>query len=107
MFEGTYVRLRARGYQQDAAAFAKEAYAGNEVYRTPDIRFYAFSSLTVGLKIGSVFPESWGESGWLPDRWDLGYDHGVRDTKGEDDGGESHASITSCSPRTSTTCRGP
>ncbi len=84
--EGTWFRLRARGYHQDAAAFAKEAYIGDEVYRTPDIRFYAFSSLTVGLKIGSVFPESWGESPWLPDRWDLSYDHGVRDTKGEDDG---------------------
>ena len=22
----------------------------------------------------------------LPDRWDVGYDHGVRDTKGEGDG---------------------
>lgn len=86
--EGTYVRLRARAYQQDAAAFASEAYAGNEVYRTPDIRFYAFSSFTLGLKIGSVFPESWGESGWLPDRWDLGYDHGVRDTKGEEGTGK-------------------
>jgi uncharacterized protein DUF3570 len=81
--EGAYFRLRARGYHQDAAAFANEAYAGNEIYRTPDIRFYAFTSLTVGLKIGSGFPESWGESGWLPDRWDLGYDHGIRDTKGE------------------------
>lgn len=88
LFEGTYARLRARAYRQDAAAFASEAYAGNEVYRTPDIRFYAFSSLTLGLKIGSVFPESWGESGWLPDRWDLGYDHGVRDTKGEEGSGK-------------------
>lgn len=86
--EGTYLRLRARGYRQDAAAFASEAYVGNEVYRTPDIRFYEFASLTVGLKIGSVFPESWGESGWLPDRWDLSYDHGVRDTKGEEGSGK-------------------
>ncbi len=88
LLEGTYFRLRARAYQQDAAAFASEAYAGNEVYRTPDIRYYAFSSLTLGLKIGSVFPESWGGSPWLPDRWDLGYDHGVRDTKGEEGSGK-------------------
>jgi hypothetical protein len=81
--EGTYVRLRARGYRQGAAAFANEYYQGNEVYRTPDIRFYSFSSLTLGLKLGSVFPESWGESALLPDRWDLSYDHGMRDTKGE------------------------
>jgi hypothetical protein len=86
VLEGTYVRLRARGYHQDAAAFAKEDYIGDEVYRTPDIRFYAFNSLTLGLKIGSVFPESWGESALLPDRWDISYDHGMRDTKGEDDG---------------------
>ena len=81
--DGTYVRLRARGYQQGAAAFANEFYRGDEVYRTPDLRFYKFSSLTLGLKIGSVFPESWGESALLPDRWDLSYDHGMRDTKGE------------------------
>lgn len=84
--EGTYVRLRARGYRQGAAAFSSPAYAGNEVYRTGDIRYYAFSSLIVGLKIVSGFPESWGDSPWLPDRWDLGYDHGLRDTKGELDG---------------------
>lgn len=82
----TYVRLRARGYRQGAAAFAKDAYDGNEVYRTPDIRYFAFSSLTLGFKIGSAFPESWGESALLPDRWDIGYDHGIRDTKGEEDG---------------------
>ncbi|MDQ3001627.1 MAG: DUF3570 domain-containing protein [Fibrobacterota bacterium] len=86
LLEGTYVRLRARGYRQGAAAFAKHAYDGGELYRTPAIRFYAFSSLTLGLKVGSIFPESWGGYALLPDRWDLSYDHGVRDTKGEDDG---------------------
>lgn len=84
--EGTYIRLRARGYSQGAAKFAKDAYDGDEVYRTPDIRFYKFSDLTLGLKVGSVFPESWGESALLPDRWDLSYDHGMRNTMGEDDG---------------------
>jgi hypothetical protein len=84
--EGSYVRLRARGYSQTRAAFARDAYAGDELYRSPDIRYYPFKSLIVGLKIASVFPESWGDSPWLPDRWDLGYDHGVRDTHGEDDG---------------------
>lgn len=84
--EGTYFRLRARGYRQDAAAFAKDAYAGDEIYRSPDVRYYKFSALTLGLKVGSVFPDSWGESALLPDRWDIGYDHGVRDTKGEMDG---------------------
>lgn len=86
LLEGTYVRLRVRGYRQGAAAFAKDRYDGDEVYRTPDIRYFAFSSLTLGAKIGSTFPESWGGSAWLPDRWDLSYDHGVRDTRGEDDG---------------------
>ncbi|MEO6096636.1 MAG: DUF3570 domain-containing protein [Fibrobacteria bacterium] len=83
LMDGTYVRLRARGYQQGTAAFANEYYRGDEVYRTPDIRFYGFSSLTLGMKIGSGFPESWGESALLPDRWDLSYDHGMRNTKGE------------------------
>lgn len=81
--EGTWVRLRARYYRQGAAAFWKDTYAGNEAYRTADIRFSGFSSLTLGLKIASAFPESWAESALLPDRWDLGYDHAVRDTRGE------------------------
>ncbi|MDB5104037.1 MAG: hypothetical protein JWP91_1726 [Fibrobacteres bacterium] len=84
--EGTWVRLRARGYRQSAAAFAKAAYAGDEAFRTADIRYFRFSTLTLGAKIASTFPESWGESAFLPDRWDIGYDHGVRDTKGERDG---------------------
>jgi hypothetical protein len=84
--EGTYLRLRARGYRQTAAAFARPAYAGDELYRTSDIRYYAFSSVLLGLKVGSGFPESWNGSSWLPDRWDLGYDHGLRDTKGEENG---------------------
>lgn len=86
ILENTYLRLRARGYRQGAAAFAKAAYEGNEVYRTPDIRYFDFSSLTLGLKIGSVFPESWGGSALLPDRWDISYDHGMTDTQGEEDG---------------------
>ena len=84
--EGTYVRLRARGYGQSAAAFAHSAYAGNELYRTSDLRYYDFTSLLVGLKIGSTFPEGLAASPWLPDRWDISYDHGLRSTKGEDDG---------------------
>lgn len=84
--DGAYVRLRARAYHQDAAAFAKDAYDGREIYRTADIRFYAFSSLTLGLKIGTGFPESWGDYWLLPDRWDISYDHGLRDTPGEEDG---------------------
>ncbi len=82
--EGTYVRLRARGYSQSAAAFARPTYAGDELYRTSDIRYYAFKSFMVGLKIASVFPESWNGSAWLPDRWDVSYDHGLRSTKGEE-----------------------
>jgi hypothetical protein len=86
LLEGTYVRLRARAYHQGTAAFALEAYNGDEAFRTADIRYFAFSSLTVGLKVGSEFPESWANSAFLPDRWDLGYDHGIRDTHGEEDG---------------------
>jgi len=84
--ENSALRLRARVYDQGAALFAKDAYVGNEVYRTADIRFYAFRSLTLGAKVLSRFPESWGESGWLPDRWDISYDYGWRNTRGERDG---------------------
>jgi hypothetical protein len=83
IFESLYFRLRARGYQQDAAEFAKDRYDGNENFRTADIRYSAFSNLTLGLKLGSNFPESWNDSPLLPDRWDLSYDHLVRNTKGE------------------------
>jgi hypothetical protein len=84
--DGAYVRLRARGYRQGTAAFARPAYAGNELYRTGDLRYYAFSSLRLGVKIASVFPAGWNESAWLPDRWDLSYDHGLRSTKGDENG---------------------
>ncbi len=84
--ETWYLRLRARGYTQSAAGFAKERYTGDELYRTPDIRYFAFSSLTLGAKVGGTFPESWSDSPLLPDRWDIGYDHGIRDTPGEEDG---------------------
>jgi hypothetical protein len=84
--EFTYFRIRARGYKQNPAAFAKDAYVGNEVYRSADIRYYGFSSLSLGAKIVSVFPDSWERFGFLPDRWDIGYDHGFRNTRGEDGG---------------------
>lgn len=81
--EGTYLRLRARVYRQGAAAFHKPAYQGDEAYRTADIRFAPFQSLTFGAKLASRFPEAWSESALLPDRWDIGYDHGARDTEGQ------------------------
>ncbi len=84
--ENFYLSLRARGYHQGAAAFAKDSYDGDELYRTPDIRFYEFSSLTLGAQIASVFPESWSTNDWLPDRWNISYDHGMRDTYGDEDG---------------------
>jgi hypothetical protein len=84
--ETAWVRMRIRGYSQGAAGFAKTPYRGDEVYRSPDIRYFQFASATFGVKAGSAFPESWQDSPYLPDRWDLGYDHGIRDTKGELDG---------------------
>ena len=83
LVEGTYLRLRARLYRQGSAGFYKASYAGDEVYRTSDIRFSPFQSLTFGAKLASRFPESWSESALLPDRWDIGYDHGARDTEGQ------------------------
>lgn len=85
--DGAYFRLRARAYHQDAAAFAKDSYNGAELYRTPDLRFYEFSSVTLGFKLGTNFPESWNNSPVLPDRWDVSYDQGIRNTKGEEGAG--------------------
>jgi hypothetical protein len=85
LLEGTYLRLRARFYRQGTAGFYKASYAGDEAYRTSDIRFSPFQSLTFGAKLASRFPESWTESALLPDRWDIGYDQGTRDTEGQGD----------------------
>jgi len=83
IFEGTYIRLRLRYYNQTGADFAKPWYTGQEAYRTGDIRYYPFVSWLGGLKISSAFPESWGESVFLPDRWDIKYDQTFRNTHGD------------------------
>lgn len=77
----TVVRLQARWYNQTGAAFAKTDYIGTEVYRTADIRYFPFSSYLAGVKISSVFPDDW--TGLWPRRWDLSYDHLLRDTHGD------------------------
>jgi hypothetical protein len=81
--EGTYVRLRCRYYQQTGALFAKPWYAGNEEYRTADIRFFPFTSVLAGIKVAGRFPAAFDENAFLPDGWDLKYDHLVRDTRGD------------------------
>jgi hypothetical protein len=81
--EESVLRFQGRWYTQTGAAFAQSPlYLGNEVYRTADIRFHRFSSWMAGAKFSSTFPEAW-TSGWAPRRWDLSYDHLVRDTKGD------------------------
>lgn len=80
--DATIVRLQGRYYTQTGAAFAQSPYyQGSETYQTADIRFRRFSSWLGGLKVSSEFPDGW--DGWLPRRWDLSYDHLVRDTKGD------------------------
>jgi hypothetical protein len=86
--EDAYVRLRARGYTQGAAAFYKDSYDGNELYRSADIRYSKFSSLTLGIKVAAPLFEGWRDSDLLPDHFDLSYDFGIRDTRG--DQGTSH-----------------
>lgn len=81
--EDTYVRLRGRYYRQTGASFAKEFYTGTEAFRTADVRWYPFTSFLMGAKLSGPFPEAWGESAFLPDRWDIKYDHMVRDTRGD------------------------
>lgn len=83
ILDGTYLRLRGRYYRQTGALFAKDVYTGREAYRTADVRWYPFSSYLIGAKLSGPFPEDWGESAFLPDRWDLKYDHMLRDTRGD------------------------
>jgi hypothetical protein len=80
--ETGYIRLRARYYNQTGALFAKDAYQGTERYRTGDIRMFPFSSFLVGAKVSTAFPDAWGKSAFLPDRWDLKFDYTLRDTRG-------------------------
>lgn len=81
--DATYIVLRGRLYRQSGAFFAKDAYAGDEVYRTADIRLFSFSSWLAGFKISSAFPESWEDSKALPDRWEVKFDRLSRDTHGD------------------------
>lgn len=85
--DGLYVRLRGRYYRQTGAAFAKDVYTGDEAYRTADVRWYPFSSYLVGAKLSGAFPDAWEEAAFLPDRWDVKYDHMLRDTRGDPEGG--------------------
>jgi hypothetical protein len=81
--ETGYVRLRGRYYTQTGASFARDYYRGDETYRTADVRWYPFSSFLTGVKFSGGFPESWESHGWLPARWDVQYDHLIRDTRGD------------------------
>ena len=76
------LRLRARWHDQSGTAFAKEWYDGDELYRTADMRWFPFSSLMLGIKFYGVFPESWDEIRWLPNRWNLDFDQLWRDDPG-------------------------
>lgn len=73
-------RFRFRYYHQGAVDFAKDAYFGNELYRTADVRFHAFNSYLVGIKFAGHFPETW--KGLFPQRWEFKVDQLYRDTKG-------------------------
>jgi hypothetical protein len=87
--DGLYLRLRGRYYNQTGAVFAKEVYTGQEAYRTGDIRFFPFASYMGGAKLSGAFPESWGESAMLPDRWDVSYEHTIRNTHGDSKSGDT------------------
>ncbi len=82
--ERSSIRLRLRGYRQTGAEFAGKNYDGDEAYHTADIRFHPFSSLLIGGKFASVFPDNWLTSWYLPDRWDVSYDYLMRNTRGDD-----------------------
>jgi hypothetical protein len=75
------MRLRMRHYLQTSTGFARQSYQGNELYRVSDIRYYEFRYLSFGAKLFGSLPESL--PAWLPDRWDIAYDQGLRGTRGE------------------------
>jgi hypothetical protein len=75
------LRLRVRYYRQTPTGFASPSYQGNELYRSADIRYFRFQSLLYGIKFFGSFPASF-PAGW-PDRWNISYDQGIRDTRGE------------------------
>jgi hypothetical protein len=81
--ESAYIRLRLRYYNQTGALFAKDVYRGDETYRTGDIRWFPFTSWTAGAKVSAAFPDEWGQSAFLPDRWNLKFDYTFRDTRGD------------------------
>jgi len=83
--EGTTIRFRGRYYYQTGTDFALPFYSGAETFRTADIRFYPFTSYLAGIRLASVFPDSWSAVGWLPDSWDIKYDFLWRDTQGDPD----------------------
>lgn len=87
--DASYIRFRVRYYDQTGTAFAKTLYAGNEVYRTADIRFFPFHSWLAGIKLSVAFPDSWDESTILPDRFDIKYDYLIRNTHGDHLGSET------------------
>jgi hypothetical protein len=78
-----YVRLRGRYYRQTGTDFAQDTYAGDENYRTADMKYFPFSSFLAGIKFGGAFPDSWIEANLLvPDSWDLKADWLIRNTQG-------------------------
>ncbi len=79
----TLVRLRGRLYHQDGAAFANVPSA-DQRYRTADVRLFTFTSMLLGAKLAASFPDAWSEAWYLPDRWDIGYEGLIRDTRGDD-----------------------
>jgi len=78
-----YLRLRARGYMQGPTAFYKDRYQGDETYRSSDLRYSRFKSLLLGIKLATPLFESWHDEVLLPDRFDISYDFGIRDTRGD------------------------
>gem|GEM_PF-4671558 len=81
-------RLRVRGYRQTSALFAKPSYTGFEKYRVADLRYYAFQSLTLGIRLSGAFPAS--SQPLFPDRWGISYDQGFRDTRGDENDGNPY-----------------
>ncbi len=83
LWEGTIIEFRGRLYRQSGTFFAKDYYGSRERYQSADIRWYPFTSRLIGAKLSSKFFEAWGDSPWLPDRWNIKYDYLLRDTHGD------------------------
>ncbi len=76
-------RIRCRYHWQSNSSYASTQFSEDDVYRTADIRLYHFNSILGGIQFAGLFPVEWESKNWLPDEWEIKWDHLWRDTQGD------------------------